>query len=133
LLSYINAGHEPPAILGQAGVKTRLVPTGPAVGIIPDIDFDIGQVQLEPGDILITYTDGVTEARNADGKFFTEQQMLSLLQQPEPSAVALLDHLENSVRAHIGNAVQFDDITMLALRRVPTPNADLASYPRTAA
>jgi serine phosphatase RsbU (regulator of sigma subunit) len=133
LLSYINAGHEPPAILGQAGVKMRLFPTGPAVGIIPDIDFDIGQVQLEPGDILITYTDGVTEARNADGKFFTEKQMLSLLQQPELSAVALLDHLENSVRVHIGNAVQFDDITMLALRRVPTPNTDLTSYPRTAA
>jgi serine phosphatase RsbU (regulator of sigma subunit) len=122
LLSYINAGHEPPAILGQAGVKARLVPTGPAVGIIPDIDFDIGQVQLEPGDILITYTDGVTEARNPDGRFFTEKQLLTLLEQSAPSAVALLDNLEDTVRVHVGNAVQFDDITMLALRRIPTPN-----------
>ncbi|HEX2243861.1 MAG TPA: SpoIIE family protein phosphatase, partial [Gammaproteobacteria bacterium] len=121
LLSYINAGHEPPAILGQAGVKARLVPTGPAVGIIPDIDFDIGQVQLEPGDILIAYTDGVTDARNQDRQFFTETKLLTLLEQSTPSAVALLDYLEGSVRAHIGNALQFDDITMLILRRVPTP------------
>jgi serine phosphatase RsbU (regulator of sigma subunit)/CHASE3 domain sensor protein len=122
LLSYINAGHEPPAILGRAGVKARLVPTGPAVGIIPDVDFEISQVQLEAGDILIAYTDGVTDARNQDRQFFTETKLLTLLEQSTPSAVALLDHLENSVRAHIGNAVQFDDITMLALRRVPIPN-----------
>jgi hypothetical protein len=88
------------------------------VGVIPDIDFDIGQVYLEAGDILIAYTDGVTEARNLDGKFFTEKQLLTLLEQSAPSAVALLDRLEGSVRAHIGDAVQFDDITMLAIRRV---------------
>jgi serine phosphatase RsbU (regulator of sigma subunit) len=118
LLSYINAGHEPPTILGPAGVKARLSPNGPAVGVIPGIDFDIGQVCLEAGDILIAYTDGVTEARNLDGKFFTEKQLLALMEQSAPSAVALLDRLEGSVRAHMGNAVQFDDITMLAIRRV---------------
>jgi sigma-B regulation protein RsbU (phosphoserine phosphatase) len=123
VMIYINGGHEPPAIIGSAGVKARLKPTGPAVGILPDMDYEIQQAQFDPGDILIVYTDGVTEARNPDGKFFTEKNLLPLLKQPVSSAAALLDLIKARVHAHIADAVQFDDITMLAVRRTPIPRA----------
>ena len=87
-LAYINGGHCPPVILGGDGqVKTRLKATGMPVGMMPDVQYTIGQVQLEPGDILFGYSDGVTDARNPAGKMFSEKQMLELLQQ-KPAASA---------------------------------------------
>lgn len=117
LLHYVNAGHEPPLIFNANGVKTRLKPTGPAVGIIPNREFGIEQVQLESGDILVAYSDGVTDARNPNRQFFGEERLLSLLQQPASSATAALDRIEASVYAYIADADQFDDITMLAVHR----------------
>ncbi|MEH2118419.1 PP2C family protein-serine/threonine phosphatase [Nostoc sp.] len=117
LLHYINAGHESPAIIGANGIKARLKTTGPAVGIMPNREFGIEQVQLETGDILIAYSDGVTDARDPTGKFFTEEKLLSLLQEPAPSATAVLDRIEANVYAYIADADQFDDITMLAVHR----------------
>jgi sigma-B regulation protein RsbU (phosphoserine phosphatase) len=119
LLIYTNAGHEAPAIIGPSGVKARLRPTGPAVGIMPNVDFDIQEVQLEPGHILVAYTDGVPETRDPNGHFFTEKRFLSLLEEPAPSAAALLDRIETNLKAHIADADQFDDITMLAIRMKP--------------
>lgn len=116
LLNYVNGGHESPVILGANGVKARLKPTGPAVGIFPDREFGIQQVQLEPGDILVAYTDGVTDARNPSGQFFGESKFLALLQ-PD-SATNLLDRIEVNVNAHIADADQFDDITLLAVQRL---------------
>ncbi|MBW4427856.1 MAG: PP2C family protein-serine/threonine phosphatase [Nostoc desertorum CM1-VF14] len=118
LLHYVNGGHEPPIIFGANGIKARLKPTGPAVGMMPDREFGIDQIQLEPDDILVAYSDGVTDARNPKREFFGEEKLLSLLQQPAFSATAALDRIEASVYAHIGDADQFDDITMLALHRV---------------
>ncbi|MFQ5794627.1 MAG: PP2C family protein-serine/threonine phosphatase [Candidatus Bipolaricaulia bacterium] len=122
-LNYVNGGHNPPFIVGPDGVKARLTPTGPAVGMFADVDFNIEQAQLDPGDILITYTDGVPEARDPDGKFFTEKRLLSLVEPSAPSATALLDRIETNLDAHIAEADQFDDITMLAVRRAPASEA----------
>ena len=117
LLAYVNGGHEPLAILGPAGVRQRLMPTGPAVGMLPNMNFKIQQMYLEPGDILLGYTDGIPEARCPSGQFFTEKKLLSLLQDPTPSATALIERIKVSVLAHIASADQFDDITMLAVQR----------------
>jgi len=77
-LAYINAGHNPPFILGPDGaLKAALKGTGPAVGMFPAEDFRIEQAQIEPGDILYAYTDGVTEARDAARGFFTEKRLRS--------------------------------------------------------
>lgn len=122
-LNYINAGHELPAIYGQNGIKERLKTTGPAVGMMPDIEFKIQQAKLEPGDILFSYTDGVPEAHNPEGKLFSDERLLSLLEEPAPSAEALLNRVETAVRSHIDNADQFDDITMLAVRWNPPSEA----------
>ena len=119
-LAYINAGHNPPYIVGADGViKGKLKSTGPAVGMFAGASFAIDQAELEPGDFLFTYTDGVTEARNAAGEFFTEGRLASLLSEPCVSASALLDRFQAELLAFIGDAVQFDDITMLAVHRLP--------------
>jgi sigma-B regulation protein RsbU (phosphoserine phosphatase) len=117
LLSYVNSGHNPPVIIGATGVKTHLLPTGPATGIFPGWTFQLHQVYLEPGDVLFAYTDGVTEARNADGDFFTDKRLLQLLEEPAASAADLLQRVEESVRSYSAFADQSDDITMLVARR----------------
>jgi serine phosphatase RsbU (regulator of sigma subunit) len=118
-LSYINGGHEPLYILNSGGgVKAQLATTGPAVGIEPQISFKIQQSQMEPGDILLGYTDGVIEACAADGSFFTAKQFKSVLDAPSSSAGELLDRIADSLQQHIGKAEQFDDITLLAIRRL---------------
>jgi serine phosphatase RsbU (regulator of sigma subunit) len=119
-LSYINGGHEPLFIVRPGGgVKARLSFTGPAVGIEPDIDFKIQQTHMESGDILLGYTDGVTEAGASDGAFFTMEHLVSILDTPSSTATELLDRIASSLQKHVGGADQFDDITMLAIRRIP--------------
>jgi serine phosphatase RsbU (regulator of sigma subunit) len=119
LLSFINAGHEPLFVLkAGGGVKAPLSATGPSVGIEPKIDFRIRQAQLAPGDILLGYTDGVTEAVAVDGTFFTKDGLAPLLDKPSATAAELLDRIAESLRVHIGDAEQFDDITLLAIRRI---------------
>ena len=118
VLAYINAGHEPLFIVNSAGVKQRLNPTGPAVGITPDMKFEIQQVEIEPGDILIGYTDGVTEALSPDGKFLTRKRLLSVLEQQADSGADLVKRIKTKVFNHIQNAAPSDDITMLAVQRL---------------
>lgn len=121
-LSYVNGGHEAPVILCPDGtIKARLGATGLPIGVMPDAEFGIEQVDLAPGDILFVYTDGVPEARDPSRAFFTEKRLLALIERPAASAEALLDRVLDTVGAHIADADQFDDITMLAVRRAPGP------------
>jgi serine phosphatase RsbU (regulator of sigma subunit) len=117
-LIYINAGHEPLFIVSSQGVKQKLKPTGPAVGMMPNTKFKIKQVQIDPGDILIGYTDGVTEARAPNGEFFTLQRLVALLEKPAQSVHDLLERVREHLFTHIDDAPQFDDITMLAVQRI---------------
>ncbi|WP_052334290.1 SpoIIE family protein phosphatase [Kamptonema formosum] len=119
LLLYINGGHELPVICGPNGIKQRLKTTGPAVGMMPKVNYKIQEAQLEPGDILFTYTDGVPEAHSPAGALFTDERLLAILESPPPSAKGLVELIETQVREYIADADQFDDITMLAVRRVP--------------
>ena len=117
-LMYINAGHNPPFIVGADGtVKASLPNTGVAVGMFPNVDYQIEEAVLEPGDVLYTYTDGVTEARNAAGDFLTEPGLIELLNAPVNSAEALLAKIQTYLDGFMHGAVQADDITMLAVRR----------------
>jgi len=117
-LAYINGGHNPPFIVAPDGhIKAVLRPSGPAVGMFPATDFRTDFGQLDPGDILYAYTDGVTEAKNPQGKLYTEARLKTLLSRPETSAGGLLDHVEAALQEFMADAVQFDDITMMAIRR----------------
>jgi len=116
-LIYVNGGHVPPVIVGAGGIKDTLTMTGPAVGLFPDAEFEIKHAQLDPGETLFCYTDGVTDARDPSGAFFRQKRVTHLLEQPPASAAALLRLVETNVQAHIADAAQFDDITMLGVRR----------------
>jgi phosphoserine phosphatase RsbU/P len=119
-LAYINAGHTPCFIIGPDGaLKGRLKSTGPAVGMLPGVEFKIASAVIEPGDTLFTYTDGVPEARNPAREFFTEKRVLELLAEPTPSARSLLERIEATLINFIDTADQFDDITMLIAHRQP--------------
>jgi len=119
-LSYINGGHEPLFVVSpDGGVKENLATTGPAVGIEPKIDFKVRQTHLEPGDILLGYTDGVPEANAANGKFFSMERLVSILEKPPSGATDLINRIAKSLQDYIGEADQFDDITLLAIRRIP--------------
>lgn len=116
-LAYINGGHEPPVIVGAGGIKRRLMPTGPLVGAFPDLPFEVAEDQLDAGDALVAFTDGVTEAWSASGELFTNAQLHEALALPAASAAGLLAALEARVHQHAAGAEPSDDITMLAIRR----------------
>lgn len=116
-LTYVNGGHNPPIVISSGEIKAHLKTTGPAVGVIPSVDYAIAEIIMEPGDLLMAFTDGVTEAKDPSGQFFSEGRLISLLKQRFDSCGALLSQIESSLRAHISTANQFDDITMLTARR----------------
>jgi sigma-B regulation protein RsbU (phosphoserine phosphatase) len=118
LLTYINGGHESLFVVGNSGIKHTLKTTGPAVGMMPNVKFAVDRVRFELGDILIGYTDGVTEGKNPDGELFTPQRLRSLLERPATSASELLKRIATNLFEHIDQAPQFDDITMLAVQRL---------------
>ncbi len=122
---YINGGHDAPIHLGQT-VKGRLPLSGPAVGVLPGARYKIRQIELEPEDMLIAYTDGVPEARSPEGKLFGEKRLLDLLEQCRAdgvtSVVTLLDRISEEVQTYVADAEPSDDITMLAVRRIGSTN-----------
>ena len=117
LVQYVNAGHEPPAVVGPSGLR-RLPPTGPALGLLPGLPFVVSQTTLAPGESLIAWTDGVTEAQ-APGttELFGEARTLEVVEESNGTAAALLDRLLAAVDAYAAGAEQADDITLLAIRR----------------
>jgi serine phosphatase RsbU (regulator of sigma subunit) len=116
-LFYVNGGHEAPVVFGPGGVKARLAPTGPAVGMMPDMAFAVGQARLEAGDGLLAFTDGVTDARGASGLYGEERLLARMREGASSPPAALLDAIESSVVAHAAGWEQADDITLLAVRR----------------
>ena len=116
-LLYVNGGHEAPVVYGPGGVKARLSPTGPAVGMMPGMPFAVGQARLEAGDGLLAFTDGVTDARGASGLYGEERLLARMREGSSSPAAALLDSIESAVLAHAAGWEQADDITLLAVRR----------------
>jgi serine phosphatase RsbU (regulator of sigma subunit) len=117
LLSYINAGLEPPLVLRHGKLLTELMPTGPIVGGIEDIHFDVGETDLDPDDIILIYTDGITDACNADDEEFGRERVMSIAENYSTSADSLIDRIVNDVKTFVDQAAQFDDITLMAVQR----------------
>ena len=112
-----NAGHEHPALRRGDGtyemVKYR---HSPAVATMDGVRFREHAFQLEPGDSLFVYTDGVAEATNAGMELFGEERTLEALnREPGASPYRLLENMKTSIDEFVGDAMQFDDITMLCL------------------
>jgi phosphoserine phosphatase RsbU/P len=117
LLLYSTGGHNPPFLLRADGGAEVLPGKGLLVGILEDAGYATGQVILRPGDRLLLYTDGVTEAMNADGDQFGRDRLLNVLRTCHPNGPdALVGAVTEAVRVFTGDAPQSDDLTLLALR-----------------
>jgi sigma-B regulation protein RsbU (phosphoserine phosphatase) len=119
-LDYCNAGHEAPLIINQKNnMKEKTLPVRPnlPVGALDDWDFEGQQAQLQPDDMLLLYTDGLTEAKNEEGQFLTRQRVHEIAQQAAGrSPREVVEQMEASVKQHAGHAEQSDDITLLCLK-----------------
>ena len=120
-LLYINAGHEAPFLISEGRLKQRLDPTGPALGMLPDREFKLERTTLNPGDTLVLYTDGVTDARNAKDELFSEERLIATAVKSSRSAHAHLENIVAEVDAHTAGREQYDDITLLAVQRKENP------------
>lgn len=116
-VAFCNAGHPPPLILRQGdGVEAIRDVSGVALGVLEDLEYDTGLFSLAPGDALLLYTDGVTEAQDLAEKLYDEPRLIRTLgglgpRHPEQ----IIATVQSSVEAFVGDAPQFDDITMLSL------------------
>ncbi len=115
-LTYTNAGHNPPFLLGRQGVR-RLETGGMIVGLFANATYDQETLTLDPGDTLVVFSDGVSEAQSASGEEFGEDRLLACLQACGNAAPAdLRDRLIAAVREFAAGATQSDDITVMVIR-----------------
>jgi sigma-B regulation protein RsbU (phosphoserine phosphatase) len=116
--TYTNAGHLSPMLVRDGAVELLEV-NGTVVGAFPFSEYDESRVQLRPGDLLVCYTDGVTEPENEFGEMFGEERLMELLlrnsQRPEEEIIQLV---LDSVRQWTGSEELQDDMTLLLARRV---------------
>ncbi len=124
VLAYVNAGHNPPLLFKSDGVVS-LDQGGVILGIMPSlIPYDVGVVRFAPGDLLVMYTDGVSEAFNARLDEYGEARLRALFEQRAVgSASEALQRLRDDLCVFVGEAPQSDDITIVALRRCPAEGA----------
>lgn len=115
-LRYANCGHNPPVLAAADGTFARLAPTAPVVGLLQDWKATAGEVRLEPGDLLLAYSDGVSEAGRTCGEEFGEARLVEALRARRTLPLAeLLPALVSAVEAFAGEAHE-DDLTLVALR-----------------
>ena len=113
-----NAGHDTSLLVGSGGLRPVFPSTGTVLGLFPDQPYASETAELAPGDTLVLYTDGVSEAANPAQALFGEQGLHACFAKgPGASAAESVERLLASVRAFAAGAPQSDDITILALRR----------------
>ena len=119
-IKYTNAGHNPPYVLKQNGTLEKLPMTrNMAIGIFGDFDYQEDTFQLEPGDTLLLYTDGVTEAINPQEEEFREERLEATLKSTTfQTCQQMIDAIKADVKAFADGAEQSDDITLLSLKRL---------------
>lgn len=117
-LSYINGGNEPALIIGKDGkVHTELTRTGPAIGIVSGATYPVKEINLSSDDLLIAFTDGIPDTQDINGNFFGKEKMLETLNENTTNPTEFINKMESTLQAFIGSAEQFDDITLLAIKR----------------
>lgn len=117
-LSYCNAGHNPPFIVGRSGVR-QLPSGGPVVGLLEYARYEQETIALEAGDVLVIYSDGVTDARSSTDDEFGEARLLEAIQRAvEKDMPGLVEEIITAVRSFTTGAQQFDDITVMAIRYI---------------
>jgi sigma-B regulation protein RsbU (phosphoserine phosphatase) len=135
-LTFANAGHNPPILWREAaggatrtpgdeqsadfhpGRLRRLTANGIVLGITEDIAFEQREITIEPGDVLILYTDGVTEPINEEAEEFGEERLLQLIgSHCSKCSHEILEHIHTTVLEFVGDQPQFDDYTLVCVKR----------------
>lgn len=114
--TYVNAGHNPPVLLGRDGSMKELTAGGMVMGLFAEAQYEAGSVRLEPGDHLVLFTDGILEARNvADEEFGAGRLSALLLENCRASTGEILESLRDAVLTFAADAPQHDDITLMVV------------------
>lgn len=115
-LTYCNAGHNPPLLVGRSGVR-RLETGGLILGAFKDVTLHNTTLRLDPGDVLVVFSDGITEALDASGAEFGEERLLSCVNSSrELDPAGILECIVDAVHTFTTDTVQSDDQTALVLR-----------------
>lgn len=122
-IAYVNGGHNAPILLHASGVTQRLPSKSPAVGMMPGFRFEVVHAQLDPGELLVVFSDGIPDARDPHGKFFTEAKLVRMVEATDAtsSAERIASDVQDALVAHVATAAQFDDITLMVIRRDAAP------------
>lgn len=122
-LTYCNAGHEPPLLVRRNGAGIEHIQTlsegGTVLGLFAGGRYPSATVELEPGDTLLLYTDGVTDAVNPAGEWFERERLIAVMEEltrQNLPAAAVVEKVRNRVFSFAAGQAQFDDLTLLALR-----------------
>lgn len=117
--TYLNAGHEPALVVAPDGSVQELRPTGPALGMMPDVPFTTGDLTLERGHTLFAFTDGLAEARSPSGEVFGSERVREMVRGSAGApASALVTHVVETLQAFARQAEPHDDLTLLAATRL---------------
>jgi sigma-B regulation protein RsbU (phosphoserine phosphatase) len=117
-LTYANAGHLPPILLGADGSVRRLETGGTVVGLFPDCDYQEETVELYPGDIFVAFSDGITEPENEFGEFGEDRLVETIAAYRQQPLERITEHTISAVQDWIGSTEQPDDITLVLARRI---------------
>src|SRR5215213_6311199 len=119
-LSFLNAGHNPPLIVHSAGTVEQLASGGLPLGIKRDAEYREGRTRLQPGDVLVIYSDGVTEAMSPVGEEFGPTRLYEVVSRNiEASAAGIRDRIESSLTKFAQGTSAADDITLVIVKRQP--------------
>jgi len=117
-LTYINGGHNPPLLVRASGEVTRLDIGGFPVGITTFGDYREGWVEIEPGDVMVVYSDGMTESLDEEGEEFGEARLIEIVQKHRGrTAAGLRDRIDEALTRFVGKASAVDDLTIVILKR----------------
>jgi serine phosphatase RsbU (regulator of sigma subunit) len=117
---YSNAGHNPPFLVTPQNINQlrSLKRTGLALGIEEETTWNQESTQINPGDVLVLYTDGIPDAQNKTGDFFEDDRLIEIaFRNPDQTAHQLQDSILNDMQDFIEDTPQFDDITLMILKR----------------
>lgn len=117
-LAFVNAGHNPPIIVHESGTVEQLSSGGLPLGIIPDTDYREGRTQLQPGDVLVIYSDGVSEAINPGGEEFGPDRLCHVVSENlNATAAGIRDRIESALTTFVQGTPANDDITLVIVKR----------------
>ena len=124
-VTYTSAGHNPPFVVNASNDTVQpLRLRGIALGVLPDIQLKTETITLHPGDCMVLYTDGITEARSPLGEEFSVARLENATRYNCQAANDVLNGVVQALDRHTGDEPQFDDLTLVVLRRQETPEAE---------